>query len=201
MNVQIARRGDPEFCLADELEMYRLRYQVFRERLNWEMPTVGNMEFDRFDRCDPVYVLAREEEKIHGCWRLLPTTGPNMLRDVFPELLYGAEAPCDEATWELSRFAVKCHSMNGAFGFGKLPVKMMQETVKFAQHHGIQRYVTVTTIVIERLLRHLGLQYERFGPPIQVGVERAVALSFKTDLKTMQALSEFQEDVDTRAAA
>ncbi len=41
-----------------------------------------------------------------GSWRLLPTTGPYMLRDVFPQLLHGVAAPAAADTWEISRFAV-----------------------------------------------------------------------------------------------
>ncbi len=38
--------------------------------------------------------------------RLLPTTGPYMLADVFPQLLRGEDPPKAEHIWEISRFAV-----------------------------------------------------------------------------------------------
>lgn len=41
---------------------------------------------------------------------------------------------------------------------------------------GITHYVAVTTTAIERLLRRAGVVTTRFGPPIRIGVENAVAL-------------------------
>jgi len=51
----------------------------------------------------------------------------------------------------------------------------MREVVRFADDNGIVKYVTVTTTAIERLLRHAGIEMTRFGPPIRVGIEDAVA--------------------------
>src|SRR3546814_13625445 len=46
--------------------------------------------------------------RVVGTWRMLPTTGPYMLRDVFPQLLDGLPPPCGPRIWEGSRFAVDC---------------------------------------------------------------------------------------------
>ncbi|MDC8758934.1 acyl-homoserine-lactone synthase [Janthinobacterium fluminis] len=185
MDIEIARGRF--LSTEDEYDMYRLRYRVFRERLKWQVDTVGQLEVDQFDLCDPVYVIAKEAQQLQGCWRLLPTTGPYMLKDTFPDLLHGLSAPCDDATWELSRFAVRRGSA-GPFGFGDTPMAMMQETLTYAQAHGIQRYVTVTTPALERLLKHLNIRFERFGPALQMGIERAVALSFDTNQRIDAAL-------------
>ncbi len=64
----------------------------------------------------------------------------------------------------------------------------MREIVNFGDHMGITHYVTVTTIAIERLLRKTGITITRYGPPIQIGVERAVALNIDIGEKTHRAL-------------
>ena len=75
-------------------EMHRLRYRVFKERLGWDVEVSGDMEIDAFDASQPVYLLQKgDTERIQGCVRLLPTTGPTMLRDTFPALLDGQPAP------------------------------------------------------------------------------------------------------------
>jgi acyl homoserine lactone synthase len=148
------------------------------------------MEHDEFDRADPIYMLAKgDEDEVLGCWRLLPTTGPNMLRDTFPQLLHGQPAPQQSDVWELSRFAVTApkHQSTG-FGFSEIPVKMMQAVVRFAQHNGIKRYVTVTTVAVERLLRHLGVNISRIGAPIKIGRVSTVACSIEIDAITEFAL-------------
>ena len=69
-------------------EMHRMRYRVFKERLSWKVEVKDGEERDRFDDLNPVYVIALDEaEKVVGSWRLVPTTGPYMLRDVFSDLL------------------------------------------------------------------------------------------------------------------
>ena len=97
-----------EFQFIDDLaEMHRLRYRIFKERLGWDAQVSGDMEVDEFDACRPAYLLQRNADgRVQGCVRLLPTTGPNMLRDTFPALLDGQAAPTSDAIWESSRFGV-----------------------------------------------------------------------------------------------
>jgi acyl homoserine lactone synthase len=67
----------------------------------------GDMEVDEFDGCRPVYLLEKDDDsRVQGCVRLLPTTGPTMLRDTFPALLDGQAAPACHTIWESSRFGV-----------------------------------------------------------------------------------------------
>ena len=74
--------------IDDLAEMHRLRYRIFKERLGWDVQVSGDMEVDEFDACRPVYLLQRDDDgRVQGCVRLLPTTGPTMLRDTFPALL------------------------------------------------------------------------------------------------------------------
>jgi acyl homoserine lactone synthase len=73
-------------AFAEELsEMHRLRYRVFKERRHWDVQTSGDMEVDEFDALHPVYLIQRATDyRVRGCVRLLPSTGPTMLRDTFP---------------------------------------------------------------------------------------------------------------------
>jgi len=88
-------------------QMFRMRAAVFSERLGWEVTVVDGKELDCFDAEDPLYLLCVDEltQKLKGSVRLLPTTGPNMLRDVFAILVPGGSV---ESTliWESSRFAI-----------------------------------------------------------------------------------------------
>ena len=122
-----------------------------------------------------------------GTWRMMPTEGPYMLKDTFPALLHGAPAPQEERVWELSRFAIETEG-DSKFGFAERAIAAMRGIVEFADKQGIDKYVTVTTTAIERLLRHTGVDTSRMGPPLQIGVERAVALEIHLGEKTRTAL-------------
>lgn len=88
-------------------DMYCLRARVFREQLEWDVEVNDGREADRYDAFGPSYLLSRVEGRVHGCVRLLPSTGPNMLSDTFPFLLDGAPVPYDTRVWESSRFALE----------------------------------------------------------------------------------------------
>ncbi|HEX7986857.1 MAG TPA: acyl-homoserine-lactone synthase [Duganella sp.] len=174
LNVEIAARH--VFPRADLLAMHRLRARAFRDRRGWDVTVLGGMEIDGFDAIEPHYMLLREESgRLCGCWRLLPTDGPYMLKDVFPELLGGQTAPHDPRVWELSRFVMEGDSAAG-FGFSARTLRSIHEVIRFGHDSGITRYVTVTTTAVERMLRQAGLAVRRVGPARQIGVETAVAL-------------------------
>ena len=73
--------------------MFALRHRVFRERLGWDVNSVAGREHDLYDDLHPVYLVCRDDKQTVGCWRLLPTTGPYMLKDVFSDLLHGHPLP------------------------------------------------------------------------------------------------------------
>lgn len=65
-------------------EMHRLRYRVFKQRLDRTVEVSGDMEIDEFDVLRPAHLLNRSGAgRIQVCVRLLPSTGPTMLRDTF----------------------------------------------------------------------------------------------------------------------
>ncbi|WP_233804911.1 acyl-homoserine-lactone synthase [Paraburkholderia sp. HP33-1] len=170
-------------------EMYRLRARVFHGRLGWEIPTIAGMEIDGYDALGPYYMLIQDEDQqLRGCWRLMPTEGPNMLKDTFPQLLHGAAAPVGRHIWELSRWAIETGGEVQSFGFTDMTIRAIQEVMRFAQRMGITQYVTVTTTPIERMLRRAGLDISRLGAPLQIGVERAVALDVAVNAKTLTSL-------------
>ncbi|OLL32153.1 acyl-homoserine-lactone synthase [Burkholderia sp. SRS-W-2-2016] len=170
-------------------EMYRLRARVFHGRLGWEIPTIAGMEIDGYDALGPHYMLIQDEQqRVRGCWRLMPTEGPNMLKDTFPQLLHGAAAPCGRHIWELSRWAIETGGEEQSFGFTDMTIRAIQEVMRFAQRMSITHYVTVTTTPIERMLRRAGLDISRLGEPMRIGIERAVALDVAVSEKTLTAL-------------
>ncbi|GLR11465.1 acyl-homoserine-lactone synthase [Chitinimonas prasina] len=184
--IQISRRQ--QFNGGDLRAIHCLRARVFRDRMGWEVPVLAGMEIDGYDALEPHYmVLRNHSQDVYGCWRLLPTLGPYMLKDTFPELLHGQQAPEQADVWELSRFAIETDGSH-TFGFADQALDAMREIVRFADENGIRRYVTVTTTAIERMLRRAGIEISRFGPPIRIGVENAVALTIELGDQTHNAL-------------
>ncbi len=90
------------------LDMHRLRKRVFSDLLKWDV-TVNDdgLEVDAFDLPHTVYLLALNKDKrVIGNWRLLPASGPTMIRDVWPQFLKTLPMPESDDVFEVSRFAI-----------------------------------------------------------------------------------------------
>jgi len=185
LQIKIAARRD--FKSKDLWKMHTLRAKVFSGRLGWEVPVLSGMEIDGYDALDPAYMQIREPGgPLRGCWRLLPTEGPYMLKDSFAQLLEGQQAPSDPRVWELSRFALETDKEN-RYGFSEMTLDAFAAVVRHGIENGITHYVTVTTTGMERLTRRAGVVTSRLGAPQQIGIENAVA--FYVDVRaTWEAL-------------
>jgi acyl homoserine lactone synthase len=174
MQIKIATRR--EFKSKDLWEMHTLRAKVFSGRLGWEVPVLSGMEIDGYDALEPGYMLMREPGGVlRGCWRLLPTEGPYMLKDSFPQLLEGRAAPSDPRIWELSRFAIETDAAS-RYGFSEMTLESFEAIIRYGIENDLTHYVTVTTTAMERLTRRAGVVTSRIGAPQVIGVETAVAL-------------------------
>ena len=154
-------------CLYQKLGRYR--YDVFVERLGWQLGCVNGIELDQFDRDDTIYAVARSDrQEVVGCARLLPTTSPYLLGEIFPNLLNGAVPPSAIDVWELSRFAATGlvdRSGSQPQNPSKLALDILSAAADYARSKGAKRLITVSPLAMERLLRKSGFHVHRAGPP------------------------------------
>lgn len=157
------------------------RHKVFVERLGWQLRAEDGLEFDQFDRPDTVYVIARDEDgHVIGCARLLPTTQPYLLGEVFPELMDTQPVPNSPEVWELSRFAaVDINDATAMSPLGQfsspIAVNLLQASIDSAAERGAKQLITVSPLGIERLLRKAGFTARRAGPPLTIGGHQVFA--------------------------
>lgn len=178
MAVVIHRRANPTVPASVLDEMYRLRFRIFKERLGWDIDCPGFLDRDRYDLLDPVYgIYQGPSGAVEGCWRLLSTTGPYMLKDIFGELLAGSAPPGDRHTWEISRFAV--HGLTKGYAslaaLSRITSELLIALFDFCQEAGIRRVVAASDVRFERILRRSQLIVHRFGPIRMIGATPAVA--------------------------
>lgn len=162
--------GLPEQLLSD---VSSYRYKVFVEQLGWELHTQNGLELDQFDCEYTYYVIAQHDNgEIAGCARLLPTTVPYLLGEIFPQLLNGLLPPSSSEVWELSRFASVDLSGQGVRGgqfSSPVAVELLKAAMACAKAQGAKRLITVSPVGVERLMQRAGFRCRRAGPPMIVG--------------------------------
>lgn len=83
---------------------YRLRHRVFVDKFRWEaLRRPDGREIDQFDGEDGLYFIGLVDGTVVCNARLLPTTKPHLLSDVYPEILDGAEVPRGPDIYEWTR--------------------------------------------------------------------------------------------------
>src|ERR1700712_4417413 len=137
-------------------EMYRLRRRVFKDRLDWAVSVSGDLELDVYDTLNPTYLLVMSDQGgLAGAVWLLPTTGPTMLADTFPELLGSLPAPRSEKIIESSRFCIdtKLTSELAENGLNRATFVLFAAMMEGVRAADADSVVTVTDTRMERILR------------------------------------------------
>ena len=170
----------------------RYRHRVFVEKLGWQLRSENTLEYDQFDRDDTVYVVAHNPQgEVVGTARLLPTTRPYLLAEVFPHLLHGQPPPHSSEVWELSRFAAVDFSVESSSALAQLSspvaVGLLQASLECAAAHGAKRFITVSPLGVERLLRIAGFKAHRLAPPAVVDGNPIFACSISCEVQSTEA--------------
>jgi len=174
--IRIVTKDNAERHVSHLHQMHRIRKTVFKDRLGWDGTVKGELEVDEYDALGPSYLLSIDRHSnLNGCVRLLPTTGPNMLRDIFPSFVTKAALPRGERVWEASRFAVSGNTIAAEAGLSEATYDLLIGVLKFGLSNGISTIACVVDVRMERILRRAGWQLERLGPAHRIGNTIAMA--------------------------
>ena len=188
----MAISGQPNLQQMELLEQHhRLRARVFLDRLGWEVDVVDGRETDAFDALQPTYILALSDQNdVLGCARLLPASGPTMVREIFPSLLPVEGLRAHPAMVESSRFCVDTTTAGGGGGViaHEATLTMFTAIIEWCLVNGHTEIVTVTDIRFERILARVGWPLRRLAEPRKVGVTLAVAGILQADRDSFLAL-------------
>ncbi|MEF9673284.1 acyl-homoserine-lactone synthase [Pseudomonas sp. MWU13-2100] len=175
-----------------ETALASYRHKIFLEKLGWPLPSKNGEEVDEFDRADTVYVVAKNPlGDICGCARLLPTTRPYLLSEVFPELMGDTPLPHAADTWELSRFSATAlnEPNSNTLQSWRNTCTLVAETVAAAIQLGAARLIAFSAVGNERLLRRMGVTVHRVSAPQLIDGKPVLAFWIEIDEQTKSALN------------
>ena len=170
--------------------MFRNRAEAFSNRLGWDVVVKDGYERDFFDDANPLYLVSvdPDTEEYRGSLKLLPTTGPNMLRDVFPQLLDGEYI--ESATiWESSRIcgAAGARQPERSRRINYALTELILGIGEVAVAAGLTQIASVFDARIFRVLKAAGCNPQVIGTPQRIGDIMCYASLFDTGERPLQA--------------
>lgn len=170
--------------LSDEAELrasYRLRHQVFADRLQWVAKSPGELEVDSYDAFATAVGLFDEEHRLRGTFRMINSSFPFMLESDFRAcLLPNYEVRKAPDTVEITRFAVDPTLLDKG-----LSNRLMQVLLKGVYQWSIKNDVRYLYMVVEkrflRALRGMGLTCEAVSPAVSLPPAEALSIAAVLD--------------------
>lgn len=186
--------------------MHQLGARVFAGRLGWRVKIEYGRERDEYDALDPTYILALTDRgDVAGCVRLLPTTGPTMLSQTFPQLLPGGPLRGKSTMVESSRFCVDTRGEGRGCRFlHEATLTIFAGMIEWSMSNGFDEIATTTDLRVERILQRAGWPMTRIGgverigetisvagilPADQATFERVCPLGYRSDLRRLQRVA------------
>ncbi|MBL0371355.1 GNAT family N-acetyltransferase [Rhizobium sp. KVB221] len=145
-------------------QVWRFRHRQFVERLGWkELRSDDGRETDRFDTDDAVHLIATLDDKVIGYTRLLRTSGPHLLSDVYPEIMQGQAWPRSRDVYEWTR----CISDDSAGKIGNVQASHMLITgvLEFCLLSSIKGLIVETHPKLVTWMLETGYQVETLNAP------------------------------------
>lgn len=160
------------------------RKRVFVDTLNWDIPCHGDQEIDQFDNDDAHYLILRDRASGNhlGSVRLLKSTGPHILGDVFP-FLCERSVPVGPDIMEITRLVV---SPKVAVRDRVMVRNMLgRAMIEFGLLQGISKYTAVCEFGFLTQLLAAGWQIKPLGLPQMVDGSLIGALQIRLDGRSL----------------
>lgn len=178
--LEVVTRENKHLYTEQLEQMYRLRHRLFVESMKWEdLRKPDGREIDQFDNDDAVYLLLIEDGVVTGSHRLLPTTGPHLFSEIFPEMCEQKGRQTGARIYELNRTGTDplLPRDRQLQGMRMLLVGLLE----FCQGAGIEKLTLLTPLHTLYHCLMAGVKVEPLGLPRKIDEERQAAVAFVTD--------------------
>lgn len=169
------------------IEMHKLRKKIFKDRMGWDVDiTTDGLEVDNYDLPETVYILVRDDqERVVGVWRMLPSSSPSMIRDIWPEFLNNFSMPVKDTAWEVSRFGVysfETGSRDHIKQVNKTTAMLISALMEVCVLSDISEIYTLYNPQVGRSVRRIGFIPEDTTDEMPVDGKPTIVGRFRTDV-------------------
>lgn len=163
--------------------MFAARKEIFIDLLKWDLPALGGLyELDEFDNEHARYLILTDHRGRHlASTRLLSTTRPHILDEVFPDLC-GDEVPRGPGVREITRFCLdrRLDARERRFVRNHLITVIVQD----ALNSGVTQYTGVAEMGWLQQILSFGWDCSPLGLPARYGTKMLGAMRINIDEAT-----------------
>jgi acyl-homoserine lactone synthase len=150
---------------------FRIRHDVFAIERGWRaVERCDGLDIDAFDRNDTIHLIAMDGDRVVGGQRLVPTTAPHMLSEIFADLATTKGIPVGPTVWEASRYFVVRERRSG-----RTDCTMLAGVQEFGLEEGITHYSAVIETWWLPRLHEAGFVVRPLGLPALIENQWAIA--------------------------
>ena len=174
-------------------QMFRLRHDIYVKRRGWKaLERADGRDIDQFDTDATVYLLAIDDTgSVCGGLRLNPTTGPHLIRDVFPQTVSG-EIPTGERIYEFTRWFVVKERVSPEENrrvAGELLVAMLE----YGKSIGLTHMSLCCDAFFWKTMQETRWDVRRLGPIIRYPEGKCISVLFEVSDRMISNTREVRE--------
>jgi acyl-homoserine lactone synthase len=177
---------------AELLAHFRLRHEIYVVERNWaDLARADGLERDQFDDEHAAYILAIDNGQVIGGSRLVPTTRPHLLSEVFPYLASVRGLPIGGDIYEWTRmFVVKSRREGRTMG-GVTRGMVICGMLEYCLDNGITGLTAVIEMFWLPLFHAMGWNLMPLGLPELINGEWSIAVKMTINEDTLSSTRKF----------
>jgi len=176
VQIHVVNAANRHLYVAELEDFFRARHAIYVEEKQWRDDDGSGMEIDQFDTDEATYMIGIVDDQVMTGTRLLPTTEPHMLSEVFPHScnFTGVPRQPDVAEWTRG-FIVPSFREKG---HGPIKGQFCGTVMEYCLNEGITRIGGIQDLYWLPLWKRFGWTVRQIGNPILIDDRWCVAAYF-----------------------
>ncbi|GKW24470.1 acyl-homoserine-lactone synthase [Pectobacterium polonicum] len=170
-------------------ELFTLRKETFKDRLNWAVQCTDGMEFDQYDNNNTTYLFGMKDNTVICSLRFIETKYPNMITGTF--FPYFKEINIPEGNYlESSRFFVDKSRAKDILG-NEYPISSMLflSMINYSRDKGYDGIYTIVSHPMLTILKRSGWGIRVVEQGLSEKEERVYLVFLPVDDENQEALA------------
>ena len=180
------------------IDMHKVRKLIFKDKMQWDVAiSKEGLEIDNYDLPETVYILVRDNKnRVSGVWRMLPSSSPSMIKDIWPEFLENFPMHTGNDVWELSRFGVHTYAdspKEHVRNVNQITAKLIIALLKICTMTEINNVYTMYNTQIGRAVGKIGFFASETSDALPIMGKPSVVGRIKTDIAALKRVQNITE--------